>query len=348
MGLNGYIVVYPGNKPNSLRVSYPTSFTTDVNGNPASMGTGGLPHGPAVPPDLPGDPRHDGTHQPDSVVGSMLERQPCRDPAFQRLQPLEHPERPVVRRRQFVGRSTRRVQRHHHGEQCPSGRRERLLHRRLGPFHQGEYQPTTSGGPSAAATWARSSAPIPIERTRPWRRRPARHDLMPRRGGRPATPRSPLVRPLDRPRPLSHPAWRRFEDEPIACALHSRRSWAASSRVAARTSRMPRPSPRTSGRISPRRPHDMMKDANSGMDLKAAKDANKAKPALPNRQDSWLAGWTAHRSRALIGGRSSLARGIDPGPRPVGQTRIPDGVSPPPERPRLRGLPSRASNDRFC
>jgi prepilin-type N-terminal cleavage/methylation domain-containing protein/prepilin-type processing-associated H-X9-DG protein len=43
MGLNGYITVYPGAKLNSLRVSYQTSFTTDVNGNPASMGTGGYP-----------------------------------------------------------------------------------------------------------------------------------------------------------------------------------------------------------------------------------------------------------------------------------------------------------------
>jgi prepilin-type N-terminal cleavage/methylation domain-containing protein/prepilin-type processing-associated H-X9-DG protein len=41
MGLNGFITVFPGNKSNSLRVSYQTSFTTDVNGNPASMGTGG-------------------------------------------------------------------------------------------------------------------------------------------------------------------------------------------------------------------------------------------------------------------------------------------------------------------
>jgi prepilin-type N-terminal cleavage/methylation domain-containing protein/prepilin-type processing-associated H-X9-DG protein len=43
MGLNGYIVVTPGNKPSSLRVSYATNFQTDVTGNPASMGTGGYP-----------------------------------------------------------------------------------------------------------------------------------------------------------------------------------------------------------------------------------------------------------------------------------------------------------------
>ena len=41
IGLNGYIVVYAGTFPNSKRVSYQTGFTTDVNGNPASIGTGG-------------------------------------------------------------------------------------------------------------------------------------------------------------------------------------------------------------------------------------------------------------------------------------------------------------------
>jgi prepilin-type N-terminal cleavage/methylation domain-containing protein/prepilin-type processing-associated H-X9-DG protein len=40
VGLNGFIQVFPG-QPASVRVSYQTSFSTDVNGNPASMGTGG-------------------------------------------------------------------------------------------------------------------------------------------------------------------------------------------------------------------------------------------------------------------------------------------------------------------
>jgi prepilin-type N-terminal cleavage/methylation domain-containing protein/prepilin-type processing-associated H-X9-DG protein len=38
MGLNGYIVVYPGN-PDARRVSYQTSFTTDLG--PTTIGTGG-------------------------------------------------------------------------------------------------------------------------------------------------------------------------------------------------------------------------------------------------------------------------------------------------------------------
>ncbi len=41
IGLNGFIQVYPGNTPNSNRVSYQTNFTTDVNGNPSSIATGG-------------------------------------------------------------------------------------------------------------------------------------------------------------------------------------------------------------------------------------------------------------------------------------------------------------------
>ena len=41
IGLNGNIQVYAGNLPNAKRVAYPTSFTTDVNGNPSSIGTGG-------------------------------------------------------------------------------------------------------------------------------------------------------------------------------------------------------------------------------------------------------------------------------------------------------------------
>ncbi len=41
IGLNGYVSVSPGQLLNSLRVSYQTNFTTDVNGNPASIGTGG-------------------------------------------------------------------------------------------------------------------------------------------------------------------------------------------------------------------------------------------------------------------------------------------------------------------
>jgi prepilin-type processing-associated H-X9-DG protein len=43
IGLSGYIPVYPGQSPQAWRVSYQTSFTTDVNGNPASIGTGGYP-----------------------------------------------------------------------------------------------------------------------------------------------------------------------------------------------------------------------------------------------------------------------------------------------------------------
>jgi prepilin-type processing-associated H-X9-DG protein len=42
IGLSGYIAVYPGQTPQSWRVSYQTNFTTDVNGNPASIGTGGV------------------------------------------------------------------------------------------------------------------------------------------------------------------------------------------------------------------------------------------------------------------------------------------------------------------
>jgi prepilin-type N-terminal cleavage/methylation domain-containing protein/prepilin-type processing-associated H-X9-DG protein len=42
IGLNGNVVVYPGTPPTSLRVTFQTSFTTDVNGNPATPpGTGG-------------------------------------------------------------------------------------------------------------------------------------------------------------------------------------------------------------------------------------------------------------------------------------------------------------------
>ncbi len=41
IGLNGFVQVYPGTLPNAKRVSYQTNFTTDVNGNPASIGTGG-------------------------------------------------------------------------------------------------------------------------------------------------------------------------------------------------------------------------------------------------------------------------------------------------------------------
>ena len=41
IGLNGYITVYPGQLPNSKRVSYATSFTTDVDGNANDIGTGG-------------------------------------------------------------------------------------------------------------------------------------------------------------------------------------------------------------------------------------------------------------------------------------------------------------------
>ena len=40
VGLNGYVSVSPG-QPASLRVSYATSFQTDVDGNPATIGTGG-------------------------------------------------------------------------------------------------------------------------------------------------------------------------------------------------------------------------------------------------------------------------------------------------------------------
>jgi prepilin-type N-terminal cleavage/methylation domain-containing protein/prepilin-type processing-associated H-X9-DG protein len=40
VGLNGYIVVYPGT-PASLRVSYQTNFQTDVDGNQADINTGG-------------------------------------------------------------------------------------------------------------------------------------------------------------------------------------------------------------------------------------------------------------------------------------------------------------------
>ena len=40
VGLNGNVAVYTGN-PASKRVSYTTSFNTDVDGNPGSMGTGG-------------------------------------------------------------------------------------------------------------------------------------------------------------------------------------------------------------------------------------------------------------------------------------------------------------------
>ncbi len=40
MGLNGYITVYPGS-PDAKRVSYATSFTTDVDGNSSDIGTGG-------------------------------------------------------------------------------------------------------------------------------------------------------------------------------------------------------------------------------------------------------------------------------------------------------------------
>jgi prepilin-type processing-associated H-X9-DG protein len=43
IGLNGYITVYPGQTPQSWRVSYQTNFQTDVNGNPGSIGTGGYP-----------------------------------------------------------------------------------------------------------------------------------------------------------------------------------------------------------------------------------------------------------------------------------------------------------------
>jgi len=42
IGLNGYVSVPPGNRPTSLRVSYQTSFATDVTGDPAAMGTGGV------------------------------------------------------------------------------------------------------------------------------------------------------------------------------------------------------------------------------------------------------------------------------------------------------------------
>jgi prepilin-type processing-associated H-X9-DG protein len=41
IGINGYSAVLPSNRPNSLRVSYQTSFATDVDGNPGDMGTGG-------------------------------------------------------------------------------------------------------------------------------------------------------------------------------------------------------------------------------------------------------------------------------------------------------------------
>jgi prepilin-type N-terminal cleavage/methylation domain-containing protein/prepilin-type processing-associated H-X9-DG protein len=41
IGLNGNIQTYAGNLPQAKRVSYPTGFTTDVNGNPASIQTGG-------------------------------------------------------------------------------------------------------------------------------------------------------------------------------------------------------------------------------------------------------------------------------------------------------------------
>jgi prepilin-type processing-associated H-X9-DG protein len=41
IGLNGYIVVYPGD-PRALRVSYQTSFNTDVDGNAADINTGGV------------------------------------------------------------------------------------------------------------------------------------------------------------------------------------------------------------------------------------------------------------------------------------------------------------------
>ncbi len=41
MGLNGHLNVPPGGGTNARRVSYQTSFTTDVNGNPGSIGTGG-------------------------------------------------------------------------------------------------------------------------------------------------------------------------------------------------------------------------------------------------------------------------------------------------------------------
>ncbi|MGO9466766.1 MAG: DUF1559 domain-containing protein [Isosphaeraceae bacterium] len=44
IGLNGYITVYPGQLQNSLRVSYQTSFNTDVTGSPnPPPGTGGYP-----------------------------------------------------------------------------------------------------------------------------------------------------------------------------------------------------------------------------------------------------------------------------------------------------------------
>jgi prepilin-type processing-associated H-X9-DG protein len=42
IGLNGFVSVLPGQIPQSLRVSYQTGFQTDVNGNPASIGTGGV------------------------------------------------------------------------------------------------------------------------------------------------------------------------------------------------------------------------------------------------------------------------------------------------------------------
>jgi prepilin-type N-terminal cleavage/methylation domain-containing protein/prepilin-type processing-associated H-X9-DG protein len=44
MGYNGYVSVLPGQAPNSWRVSYQTSFQTDVTGNPSPPpGTGGYP-----------------------------------------------------------------------------------------------------------------------------------------------------------------------------------------------------------------------------------------------------------------------------------------------------------------
>ena len=41
IGLAGFVQVYPGTLPNAKRVSYQTSFTTDVNGVASAIGTGG-------------------------------------------------------------------------------------------------------------------------------------------------------------------------------------------------------------------------------------------------------------------------------------------------------------------
>ena len=81
IGLNGNVTVYPGQLPNALRVAYQSNFTSNWDSAPPPAG----PRGADVRPNVQRHYGDDPTDVSNAVGRRVLERQPRRHAALQRL-----------------------------------------------------------------------------------------------------------------------------------------------------------------------------------------------------------------------------------------------------------------------